>query len=202
MLRGSAISTDPTWGSTEALVWTEIEGNTSVIICCLPALRMPLLNIWHWMRGQDRRPPTPPQMVRGREEGYTWSGPHQGTAEAHRGPTRPSRSYQRKSKSTGKSSTGGSKGAESWYERVLQSIARGEKTQQSSSRSGGSSHDGMLRTESNLAAPSMMEMEEGAIYKQTDVHVSTTKLPRKDSDDEDRGKGRQMSLQDFLNDRS
>ncbi|EME45489.1 hypothetical protein DOTSEDRAFT_110929, partial [Dothistroma septosporum NZE10] len=39
LLKGSANSTDPTWGSTPALMWTEIEANTAVICCCLPALR-------------------------------------------------------------------------------------------------------------------------------------------------------------------
>lgn len=40
MLRDSARSTqDPTWGSLNGLMWTEIEANTAVICCCLPALK-------------------------------------------------------------------------------------------------------------------------------------------------------------------
>lgn len=40
MLRNSAKSTqDPTWGSLNGLMWTEIEANTAVICCCLPALK-------------------------------------------------------------------------------------------------------------------------------------------------------------------
>ncbi|KAI7378358.1 hypothetical protein KC336_g19401, partial [Hortaea werneckii] len=34
-LRQSAHTNDPTWGSMIALIWTEVEANTSVIICCL-----------------------------------------------------------------------------------------------------------------------------------------------------------------------
>lgn len=204
MLRGSAKTTDPTWGSMEALVWTEIEGNTSVIICCLPALRIPVLNLWHWMRGNDHRPPTPPQMVRAQREEYAWSGPNQGTAEAHHGPTRPSRSYQPKSKSKSRNSrSSGSKTAESWYERVLQSINRREKeAPPPSSLSRNDSNEEMMQREADVPSPAAME--DGMIYKRTDVHVSTTRL-RTDSEPtegESSVQGRQMSLQDFLNDRS
>ncbi|RMZ03711.1 hypothetical protein D0860_06696 [Hortaea werneckii] len=54
-LRQSAHTNDPTWGSMIALIWTEVEANTSVIICCLPALRMPLLNLWHRAQGRTSR---------------------------------------------------------------------------------------------------------------------------------------------------
>lgn len=58
--------------------------------------------------------------------------------------------------------------------------------------------------------PSMMEI--GAIYKRTDVHVSTTveekrreeaeedlEVQKKSEESEDKGKARQLSLYDFLN---
>ncbi|KAK5746662.1 hypothetical protein LTR17_000678 [Elasticomyces elasticus] len=77
MLYASAGSTDPTWGSMIALYWTEIEANTSVICCCLPALRVPFLNLWRRARDGTRagsvgylRPP------RLEPEGI-WSGPRQ-----------------------------------------------------------------------------------------------------------------------------
>lgn len=50
-LKGSASSTsDPTWGSMPALIWTEIEANTAVIVCCCPALPALVKQLWRKMR--------------------------------------------------------------------------------------------------------------------------------------------------------
>lgn len=80
-LRGSAASTkDPTWGSMPALIWTEVEANTAVIVCCCPALPALVKKLWKKMRrvvgqsvsldsgspklplnqGSTPRPPSPP----------------------------------------------------------------------------------------------------------------------------------------------
>lgn len=58
LLKGSANSTDTTYGSTPALIWTEIEANTSVICCCLPALRVFFVQVWRSVRGKTG-PETP-----------------------------------------------------------------------------------------------------------------------------------------------
>jgi hypothetical protein len=53
MLKGSAeASGDPTWGSMPALTWTEIEANTSVVVCCLPALRVLGGRVWKGVRSR------------------------------------------------------------------------------------------------------------------------------------------------------
>jgi hypothetical protein len=50
-LKGSASSTsDPTWGSMPALIWTEIEANTAVIVCCCPALPALVKQLWRKTR--------------------------------------------------------------------------------------------------------------------------------------------------------
>ncbi|KAF2768612.1 hypothetical protein EJ03DRAFT_328099 [Teratosphaeria nubilosa] len=59
VLEGSASATDqtsditPCQGSSVALYWTQIEACTSVICCCLPALRVPFLNCWRRIRGRS-----------------------------------------------------------------------------------------------------------------------------------------------------
>ena len=45
-LSPSAKETDPTWGSALAFLWTIIELNTSIIVCCLPTLRAPIMGIY------------------------------------------------------------------------------------------------------------------------------------------------------------
>lgn len=211
MLRSSANTTDPTWGSMEALIWTEIEANTSVVCCCLPALRVPFINLWRWIRGGGHRPDTPPQMMRAQHD-YAWSGPHQPTTEV--GPTRPAPTHQPKNNSQSQSQSQsrsdasrslGSKTVDSWYERILHSLSR-EKEVVIAHNS--SSQEDMVDAEDGT--PSMMEI--GAIYKRTDVHVSTTveerrreeaeedsEVQKKSEESEDKGKARQLSLYDFLN---
>ncbi|CAK3881388.1 hypothetical protein DOTSEDRAFT_110929 [Lecanosticta acicola] len=53
-----AIAHDPTWGSMPALIWTEIEANTAVICCTLPALRQLAVRTWRTLRGK-KGPETP-----------------------------------------------------------------------------------------------------------------------------------------------
>ncbi|KAF2164620.1 hypothetical protein M409DRAFT_25017 [Zasmidium cellare ATCC 36951] len=59
MLYHSAKSTDdPTWGSLNGWLWTEIEANTAVICCCLPALRNLFVQGCRILRGKSG-PETP-----------------------------------------------------------------------------------------------------------------------------------------------
>lgn len=205
MLRSSAKTTDPTWGSMEALIWTEIEANTSVVCCCLPALRVPFINLWRRIRGGGHRPDTPPQMMRAQHD-YTWDGPHQPTTAV--GPSRPAPTYQPKDKSQSPSDASrslGSKTVDSWYERILQSLSREKEVVIAHN----SSQEDMVEAEDGT--PSKMEI--GAIYKRTDVHVSTTveekqeEAAEEDSSEElkespeEKGKERQLSLHDFLNEK-
>lgn len=209
MLRGSAETTDPTWGSMEALIWTEIEANTSVVCCCLPALRVPFINLWRWIRGRGRRrDDILPHIMRAQHDS-TWDGPHQPTTEV--GPTRPAATYQPKSASQSRSGgsrfTTGSKTVDSWYERVLQSLSREKETVIAHSPS----QENVVEAENGTAS----KMDIGAIYKRTDVHVSTTNVQEKSSEpsseeamsverdsEETKGKDRQMSLYDFLNEKT
>jgi len=205
MLRSSAKTTDPTWGSMEALIWTEIEANTSVVCCCLPALRVPVINLWRWIRGGGHRPDTPPQMMRAQHD-YAWDGPHQPTTEV--GPSRPAPTFQPKNKSQSRSDATqslGSKTVDSWYERILQSLSREKEVVIAHS----SSQEDMVEAGNSTTS----RLDIGAIYKRTDVHVSTTNVEekkqeaveddfsdeQKDSSEEGKGKERQMSLHDFLN---
>ncbi|PSK34149.1 hypothetical protein B9Z65_8475 [Elsinoe australis] len=52
-LAASSKSNDPTYGSYDATMWTEIESNTSIICACLPALRAPIIQLWRRMRGRN-----------------------------------------------------------------------------------------------------------------------------------------------------
>ncbi|PNS21754.1 hypothetical protein CAC42_1608 [Sphaceloma murrayae] len=51
-LSGSSRSNDPSYGSYDATMWTEIESNTSIICACLPALRAPIIQLWRRVRGK------------------------------------------------------------------------------------------------------------------------------------------------------
>ncbi|KAF2223766.1 hypothetical protein BDZ85DRAFT_113975 [Elsinoe ampelina] len=53
-LAASSKSNDPTYGSYDATMWTEIESNTSIICACLPALRAPIIQLWRRMRGKNQ----------------------------------------------------------------------------------------------------------------------------------------------------
>ena len=55
-LSPSGRTVDPTWGSTPAWLWTVIELNTSIIVCCLPALRAPILGVYHKWRPVTKSP--------------------------------------------------------------------------------------------------------------------------------------------------
>ncbi|MCJ1471736.1 hypothetical protein MMC13_000376 [Lambiella insularis] len=45
-LGASSKASDPTWGSMTALLWTEVEANTGVIVACLPSLRAPIVAVY------------------------------------------------------------------------------------------------------------------------------------------------------------
>lgn len=204
MLRSSAGSHDPTWGSMIALIWTEIEANTSVIVCCLPALRVPFLNLWHKLRGGKRSAtPTVDGLARPMYEN-AWTGPHHSQAAAAHQPTKPQRSHQSHnvrasvSGSHGKSAhshSSVSRTGDTWYDKVLQSLSKEKDSDQSRT----SSQDELSRAEA--AMPPRLEL--GAIYKTTDVHVSTSDLRRaEEEEEEEEGGGRrqkQVTLQEMLN---
>nr|OQO31414.1 hypothetical protein B0A51_02204 [Rachicladosporium sp. CCFEE 5018] len=202
MLRGSALTRDPTWGSVQALMWTEIEGNTSVIICCLPALRVPFLNAWHRARGAGRRPDTPPQIMRAHHHrDLTWDGRHQSMSEAHH-PSAPSRAVQSNVPAQGKASptsgSGGSKisrSTDSWYRQILHSINRDDMEEaEPITRVLSSDHQPAATAEHQTTnEPNMLEFGMGCIVKTTDVHVSTTQITP-------RIPGRALTLQEFLGD--
>lgn len=175
MLRHSAHTNDPTWGSTIALIWTEIEANTSVIACCLPALRVPLVNLWHTIRGEQQSTTTT-------ADGPTGDSARTGTRHGRPemlqdAPT--SKSKYRSSgvrtniiASHGKSSHSQSIGSrshdgETWYEQVLASL--NDREGEDMPRIG--STDPLSQTE---AAAAPRNLEPNDIYKTTDMHVSTS----------------------------
>ncbi|GAB1738195.1 hypothetical protein NU219Hw_g2745t1 [Hortaea werneckii] len=196
-LRQSAHTDDPTWGSMIALIWTEVEANTSVIICCLPALRIPLLDFWQMIHGKKNHSRGStirgiPTTERG-GRGGAWDGrqygdltvnsdgpePHKADQDCNRGvrttiTTSNVRSDVLHSTASQASRTTPEK---TWYEKVMASM-----NQNHDFRAHGndaprrSSMDEMSRTEA--AIPPRLEL--GAIYKTTDVHVSTNpNSPRK-----------------------
>ncbi|KAK6419751.1 hypothetical protein LTR95_017016 [Oleoguttula sp. CCFEE 5521] len=200
-LRGSALTRDPTWGSVQALMWTEIEGNTSVIICCLPALRVPFLNAWHWARGAGRRPDTPPQMMRAHHHrDLTWDGPHQSMSEAHH-PSTLSRAVPssvhgqgKHSPASGSGESKTSRSTDSWYRQNLCSANRDDEETVNPSRGISSERLTEAMTEQHPRdEPSVLKLGMGGIIKTTDVHVSTTQLAP-------RVPGRALTLQEFLGD--
>lgn len=196
MLRSSAGSTDPTWGSSIALEWTEIEANTSVIVCCLPALRVPFLNLWHRVKG-DQRSPTVNTFEARQRYNDAWTGPQHTQAMVTHEVEKPQRVYHSNNirasinesgsndKST-KSQSSLSNHRDTWYDKVLNSI-NGDQPTDDASRS--SSQDELARAEA--AIPPKMDLS--TIYKTTDIHVSTG--TRRSSD---AGGRKQVTLQEML----
>ena len=175
MLRTSATTKDPTWGSAMALIWTEVEANASVICCCLPALRVPLLDLWRHVRG------SPATTVSG--TGNSTRPNAQGKITAivteHARGGLGNQSLGVGSDTLRVPSTVNSRGGESWYDRMMQSISKDEISR-------GSSQDGMVDS-----------MEMGAIYKTTETHVSSRDL-RSGVDAEP---GRPVGLKEMLDER-
>ncbi|KAI6832015.1 hypothetical protein KC332_g5689 [Hortaea werneckii] len=220
-LRQSAHTNDSTWGSMIALIWTEVEANTSVIICCLPALRMPLLNLWHRAQGRTSRSRTSTTnetskaersarggACDGRQHGQ-WmvniDGPesHKQVQDANHGiRTNVTASNMRSDhlQSTNPQ-TSRNNPEQTWYDKVMAAINQNEAFRAAeNSASRDSSMDGLSRTEA--AIPPRLEL--GAIYKTTDVHVSTdpnaTRKKREHGEDYDRKRvPRQMNLMEMLN---
>ena len=128
-----------------------------------------------------------------------WSGPHQAQTAALRGqPAKAKRSYQPKSGRanagdghgmSGHSHSSASRTADTWYDKVLNSLGHDKPYEPS----GSSSQDELARTEA--AMPPRLEL--GAIYKTTDVHVSTQDAPRQESEPD--LQRRDMSFQEMLN---
>ncbi|QIX01268.1 hypothetical protein AMS68_006785 [Peltaster fructicola] len=190
-LRSSALTTDPTWGSLDALMWTEIEGNTSVICCCMPALRVPVLNLWHKIFERTRAVTSRSRSIAPEQKDAAWDGPHRSTAQVGHGAANVKSSYTNNSSSSGSNSNSNSRKtgrAETWYERALKSLNRDETTMVMSRNS---SQDELAKPEGvGHGVPEVMEL--GAIYKTTDLHVSTSDVKKEPKPE------RRMSLADFL----
>ncbi|TKA63200.1 hypothetical protein B0A49_08990 [Cryomyces minteri] len=61
LLNPSSKTPDPTWGSMDALIWTEVEANTAIICACLPVIRKLFVILWCRLRckhadEEDRTP--------------------------------------------------------------------------------------------------------------------------------------------------
>ncbi|RMX90163.1 hypothetical protein D0869_00303 [Hortaea werneckii] len=220
-LRQSAHTDDLTWGSTIALIWTEVEANTSVIICCLPALRMPLLNLWQRIQGRPIRSrastmsgnSTIGRSARGgaydgRQHGQ-WTvnidgpEPRKADQDSNQGVRTNITASNVRSDLLRQTNSQASRNTpeQSWYERVMASMNQHEDfraTGNNTSRR--SSMDEMSRTEA--AIPPRLELN--AIYKTTDVHVSTNpnaskKKPEEDEESERKTAPRQMNLMEMFN---
>lgn len=220
-LRQSAHTNDPTWGSTIALVWTEVEANTSVIICCLPALRMPLLSLWQRIQGRtirSRASTMSGNSTTGRSaRGGAWVGRRHGQWMVNTDGREPRKADQDSNQGVRTNITASNVRGDllrptnsqasrntpeqSWYARVMALMNQHEDfraTGNDTSRR--SSLDEMSRTEA--AIPPRLEL--GAIYKTTDVHVSTNpNAPKKkreqDEESERKTAPRQLNLMEMLN---
>ncbi|KAK5118389.1 hypothetical protein LTR62_002903 [Meristemomyces frigidus] len=215
MLRASAGSTDPTWGSMVALYWTEIEANCSVICCCLPALRVPFMGIWQRLRhgkNETFQSEYHPGPLYQRYGASAFGGPQQAPPiviskqMASHGSENGVHSIadsnaQSASQSHNSSKTGGGGGGSvggDWVDRILNMNMAHKEDFEPSSRS--ASREGLPPAEQSLPAgllPSMLEL--GAIYKTTDLRVTTHEARR----EEPRGADdrRRMSLKDILAER-
>lgn len=220
-LRQSAHTNDPTWGSMIALIWTEVEANTSVIICCLPALRMPLLNLWRRVQGKTTRSrasttnetSTTERSARGgawdgRQHGQ-WTvnidGPesHKQTQDANHGIRTNVTASNTRSDHLQPTNPQTSRNTpeQTWYEKVMAAMNQNEAFRAAGDNaSRDSSVDELSRTEA--AMPPKLEL--GAIYKTTDVHVSTDPNVRRKKlehgeDYDKRRVPRQMNLMEMLN---
>lgn len=177
------------------MIWTQIEGSTSVICCCLPALRVPFVNLWHRVR---RLPMTP-----------TSSQALSGTGEYGGGPRRsqgPHLARPGNGKSTGGSNGKGysnssaSMNGKNWYDHLVNDLltqrgtnpspddvqqlcgAENASTMNDVELSDMCSHTARTKA-SNSELSEMGDPESGnivpklneddmTIYKTTDVHVS------------------------------
>ncbi|KAI7083978.1 hypothetical protein KC356_g7130 [Hortaea werneckii] len=221
-LRQSAHTNDPTWGSMIALIWTEVEANTSVIICCLPALRMPLLNIWHKVQGRTTgsRASIPNETTSTTERsarGAAWDGRQHGRRMVDIGGSEQYKLNQDARHGVRTNITASNVRSDylqptnspefrktpeqTWYDKVMAAMNQNEELRAAGNDvSRDSSNEELSRTEA--AIPQRLEL--GAIYKTTDVHVSTdpntTRKKRERAEDCDRTKvPRQMNLMEMLN---
>ncbi|EMC99066.1 hypothetical protein BAUCODRAFT_389608 [Baudoinia panamericana UAMH 10762] len=198
MLRASAGSTDPTWGSTIALIWTEIEANTSVIVCCLPALRVPFLRLWQRARGQhtgDSLELSDKPNTHIYDDAWDRTRKHHNGAVATRGLTKPQNSYKTKElhsqNQSDSTETQSNNKSEGWYDRVLRGLEKDHKD------SDNSSQDGLVHSGAGSAAPTPF----GGIFKTTEMRVSTQDVDGQESRRSDPEDRRQVSLKDVLNER-
>ncbi|KAK5137846.1 hypothetical protein LTR08_006614 [Meristemomyces frigidus] len=170
MLYASADTADPSWGSTVALTWTEIEANTSVIVCCMPALRVPFLNLWRNIQG-GQGSTTPISSDRPTDQRYpgAYAGPHRNSAIVAHSIDKPQKSHQSRDYNSGLHGSEGTH-ASTLYDKMFSSL----NTRKQGSQSRNSSQDELARGEAGL----LPGMELGAIYKTTDVHITSQNVRR------------------------
>lgn len=181
MLYKSALSDDPTWGSTVALYWTEIEANTSVICCCLPALRVPAVELWAKITGKAREMTRASSYDLGKREG-TWSGQQQRPPVIeHALPMSPSRQGHCSSLSgTSSHSKSGltlsrasvSREAD-FYDRVMSQLPR-EKDPSVGQYGRAESQGGLVCNDG--VPPTTEELARGGIFKTTNFRVDVERM--------------------------
>lgn len=161
-----------------ALIWTEIESNTSIICCCLPALRVPFMNLWHRARGDMRT--TSSLITPGPQNGNQFDSPRQNYSTASAQP----HDSQHSGHSHG-----------TWYDKMLHSLTKDDTE---ATRSSSQDH---IMTEIRGTPPTL---DTHAIYKTTDVHVSMSDMERGGGErngSKSTEKSRDSSLRDILNER-
>ncbi|KAF2721511.1 hypothetical protein K431DRAFT_268668 [Polychaeton citri CBS 116435] len=172
MLKGASKAHDPTWGTVNALIWTEIEANVAVICCCLPALHAPVLKTLRITKRKSKSSLVapapmvglaPPLEINARSrQDATWDGGHQSHVEISVGP--PPRCYINDAKNSKHSST-----RSSWYGKVTrEKIAK--------TLSWNSVDDSWSRVSSTeLRPPPPLQ----GIFRTTDINVrmSTSAMP-------------------------
>ena len=173
MLYASAGSTDPSWGSTVALSWTEIEANTSVIVCCMPALRVPFLNLWKEIKGGKESTTTTSsgKPTYQRTDG-AYFGPQESSAMVAHSDEKLQNNRALHDNDIGDMSLGGSEGthASTLYDRMVTSLNTRKQYDLSRNSSEGEPVGGN--------AGLLPKLEHGAIYKTTDVHITSQNVRR------------------------
>lgn len=157
----------------------------------MPALRVPVMNLWNKLFDRARAVTTRSK-TRSEKQGSAadgaWDGGNRATAEiAGVNKTVDSNNSNSTVSSAGKMKR--KQGEKSWYERALMSLNRDDTTM---ALSRNSSQDELNRShvEEGHGVPEVMEL--GAIYKTTDLHVSTTDVKKEPKPE------RSLSLVDFL----
>ncbi|KAK4502811.1 hypothetical protein PRZ48_006237 [Zasmidium cellare] len=195
MLYNSAKSTgDPTWGSVNGWLWTEIEANTAVICCCLPALRSLFVQFWRWLCGKSG-PETPTN------SGNPKKSPSQSQSQTqhlvrHEEPTQPSHSRYFGNFSEVKVSPPGSS------QNLVDKPTRTWRPFNYHRKSGSGSSETELEEGNALVGSTAPRLDLGSIYKTMDVHVQSNRDSREVrgwGEGNENGKGEEeVSLREIL----